>query len=468
MPIQHLETDYLVIGAGAMGLAFADELIRSDSSVQLVIVDKHSKPGGHWNDAYPFVTLHQPSAFYGVNSINLGTGGASLASGAELLAYFETVLTKLLASGQVKYFSMCEYQGEGVFSSIVTHDQKYKVKVRKKTVDSTYMKVQVPSTTPPKYAVASDVNLVPLNSIARIDSPVSKYVVIGAGKTGIDAVIFLLAQGVPADSITWIVSNDSWLMERNVVQPGKTLNWFISQLGTFSTSKSLDDIYAGLEAKGIFFRIDKTIRPSKFRCATVSQDELTKLRQVKNVVRKGRVQSIEAGEVVLAQGRLPVDANTLFVDCTANPLAKQASVPVFQGDTITLQSLLMCQQVFSASVIAHVENRFSDDEQKNNLCMPVPHPEQVEDYVAAMAGTIVNTLKWERKIGFWLLRSRLSFMYHEHIFSVLFRGYQAKKLAKPALEHLRLIFAEQYPGKNFPGDTSLKADFREVSTEGGL
>ena len=26
------------------------------------------RPGGHWNDAYPFVRLHQPAAFYGVNS----------------------------------------------------------------------------------------------------------------------------------------------------------------------------------------------------------------------------------------------------------------------------------------------------------------------------------------------------------------------------------------------------------------
>ncbi len=25
-------------------------------------------PGGHWTRAYPFVRLHQPSAYYGVNS----------------------------------------------------------------------------------------------------------------------------------------------------------------------------------------------------------------------------------------------------------------------------------------------------------------------------------------------------------------------------------------------------------------
>ena len=32
------------------------------------MVDRRDVPGGHWNDAYPFVRLLQPSAFYGVNS----------------------------------------------------------------------------------------------------------------------------------------------------------------------------------------------------------------------------------------------------------------------------------------------------------------------------------------------------------------------------------------------------------------
>lgn len=66
-----LEVDYLVVGAGAAGLAFTDALI-SESDATVLMVDRRHSPGGHWNDAYPFVRLHQPSAFYGVNSRNLG------------------------------------------------------------------------------------------------------------------------------------------------------------------------------------------------------------------------------------------------------------------------------------------------------------------------------------------------------------------------------------------------------------
>ena len=62
-----LETDYLIIGCGAVGMAFAD-VILSETDASIIMVDKLHKPGGHWNHAYSFVKLHQPSAFYGVSS----------------------------------------------------------------------------------------------------------------------------------------------------------------------------------------------------------------------------------------------------------------------------------------------------------------------------------------------------------------------------------------------------------------
>lgn len=68
-----LETDYLVIGSGAMGMAFADTLL-TETDATLMLVDRHHRPGGHWNNAYSFVRLHQPSMNYGVNSRPLGQG----------------------------------------------------------------------------------------------------------------------------------------------------------------------------------------------------------------------------------------------------------------------------------------------------------------------------------------------------------------------------------------------------------
>ena len=77
-----------------------------------------------------------------------------------------------------------------------------------KTIDDMTMKV--PSTHPPKYTINPGVSLVPINGLARLDKSWEKYVVIGekiikglkdvsligAGKTGIDAVLRLLDLGV--------------------------------------------------------------------------------------------------------------------------------------------------------------------------------------------------------------------------------------------------------------------------------
>ncbi|OBH65956.1 hypothetical protein A5685_18845 [Mycobacterium colombiense] len=66
-----IEADYLVVGAGAMGMALIDTLVTETEA--RVVVDRHHAPGGHWTMAYPCVRLHQPSAFYGVNSSRLGS-----------------------------------------------------------------------------------------------------------------------------------------------------------------------------------------------------------------------------------------------------------------------------------------------------------------------------------------------------------------------------------------------------------
>ena len=64
MVMRTLEADYLVIGAGAAGMAFTDALI-GHADVHVTLVDRRDEPGGHWQDAYPFVQLHQASPFMG-------------------------------------------------------------------------------------------------------------------------------------------------------------------------------------------------------------------------------------------------------------------------------------------------------------------------------------------------------------------------------------------------------------------
>ena len=46
-----LETDYLVVGAGATAMAFVDTLLTENADATVLMVDRHHRPGGHWNDA---------------------------------------------------------------------------------------------------------------------------------------------------------------------------------------------------------------------------------------------------------------------------------------------------------------------------------------------------------------------------------------------------------------------------------
>src|SRR5215213_3143737 len=120
--MSRIETDYLVVGGGAAGIAFADALV-ADSDADVVIVDRRHRAGGHWNDAYPFVRLHQPAAFYGVNSRVLGSdtidttgrnaGGYERVTAAEILEYFDHVLASLVGSGRVRFFGMSDYDFDG-------------------------------------------------------------------------------------------------------------------------------------------------------------------------------------------------------------------------------------------------------------------------------------------------------------------------------------------------------------------
>src|SRR5512142_2768758 len=103
--MQTIEADYLVVGAGAMGMAFLDTLV-TETDASVVVVDRNHQPGGHWTMAYPFVRLHQPSAFYGVNSLDLGGGTIDeigwnaglfeLATAGEVCAYYDRVMRRQL------------------------------------------------------------------------------------------------------------------------------------------------------------------------------------------------------------------------------------------------------------------------------------------------------------------------------------------------------------------------------------
>ena len=418
-----LEADYLIIGSGAVGMAFADTLL-TETEATMIIVDKLDKPGGHWNFAYPFVRLHQPSAFYGVNSMELSKGRVDqvgfnkglndLATGPEVLAYFNDVMQHcLLPSGRVAYYPLCEYQGSGIFRSYLT-GETFQAKVNKKTVDATHLKTEIPATHTPNYEVARGVPFMPLNHLPGIDRKPTGYVVIGGGKTAMDACLWLLEHHIDPDAITWIKPRDAWLLNRENFQLdeahfGDFLKDQVAQFESLAASETIPELFDRLEKRGSLLRIDPHVQPTMYRCATVSPGELEQLRRIKNVVRMGRVLTIESNQITLEKGIVETAPGNIHIDCSASGLSYPGLKPVFEGDTITLQTVRTCQPAFSAAFIAFIEATYDDEALKNELCTVIPVPSRDVDWIVMMAIRMKNQHNWNSReeIFRWLQKSRL-------------------------------------------------------------
>ncbi|MGI8310844.1 NAD(P)/FAD-dependent oxidoreductase [Saccharopolyspora hattusasensis] len=422
--VTKIDTDYLVIGAGATAMAFVDTLL-TESDATVVLVDRYHQPGGHWTVAYPYVRLHQPSAMYGVNSRPLGNdtidqsgwnaGLYELASASEICSYFDQVMRQtFLPSGRVSYFPMAEYDGAGRFH-LTTSGDEYQVTVRRKIVDTTYQGVTVPAMQPPEFPIATGVPVVPPNELPAIREPYDQYVIVGAGKTGIDACLWLLEQGVAPARLTWIMPRAPWLIDRDTVQPlplrraEDIARDYAAKHEAIMRAESIPDLFNRLNAVGALLRISSDERPTAFRCATVSQTELEQLRKIEHVVRLGRVKRITETDIELDGGTLPTSHRTLHVDCTADAAKQLPIVPIFQDGLITLQSVRVCQPVFSAALIAHVEAAYPNDTVKNELCPVTPNPKTDIDWLRFALSGNLEQLRWSGNddIGTWLHTSRL-------------------------------------------------------------
>jgi hypothetical protein len=423
-----VDTDYLVVGAGASGLAFADALV-AEADVEVTLIDRRRAPGGHWLDSYPFVRLHTPSAYYGVNSLALGedridqTGGNAgyyeRATGQEVCAYFADVAVRLTRTGRVRLLTGHEHLGPGTDGEQVrdvSSGEHLDVAVRRKVVDARYLEASIPATHAAPFDVAPGARVVPVNDLPAAAQPTSSYVVLGSGKTAADACIWLLANGVEPDRIRWVRPRDAWFYDRARFQP-------FQQVGAIMEGNSLDaeaganaadvdDLFERLEASGRLVRIDPGWPATMFRGTMLSARELEALRQIGDVVRLGRVRRIEPGRIVLERGESETGGEVLHVDCTALGLSPSPAKPIFEPGRIVLQQVRHLSPSFNADLVGFVEAHRDNDEDKNRLCPPNPYPSSIEDWPRMVSRTWRTEGRWltEPDVSAWVAESRLNLL----------------------------------------------------------
>src|SRR3954453_4276742 len=295
-----VDVDYLVVGAGAMGMAFTDALI-DHADVRVALLDRRHDVGGHWLAAYPFVRLHQASVFYGVGSTLLGGGRVQhtgpeaglheRATAAEICAYYGRVLAEhMLASGKVEHFPNCDYVGNREFVSRVS-GRRYTVPERCRVVDAHYLAPDVPAETPPPFEVGEGARVLPVGKLVELDEAPSQYVVVGSGKTATDAIVWLLARSVDPDAICWVRPRDPWMLNRAVVQPDPAifLGIVAETMRAAVSATSVEELFLRLEDASLMLRIDRWVMPTMAKSPTLAEWELERLRTIENVLRLGHI-----------------------------------------------------------------------------------------------------------------------------------------------------------------------------------
>lgn len=429
------ETDYLVIGAGAVGLSFADTLLDEDPHCHITIIDRRARPGGHWVDAYPFVALHQPSATYGVNSVELcpdrvdteghNAGMYPLAKHPEILAYYLKLMNeRFLPSGRVAYHPLTDHLGEEAgferLRGILSGEEKA-LKVRRKVVDATWFQTSTPATHTPSFAILPGTRFaVPgdLPALARApDDLPERFVILGGGKTAMDAAVWLLEAGVAPDRIGWVRPRDSWMFNRYLLQPAgamieRLLEFQRALIECAGSSTSGVELFERLEERGAMLRIDRQVMPTMFHYAVISQGEVEMLGRIEQVYRQGHVTAIAPGRMDFAGESVDLPENTLFVDCTATAVpfdASRQARPIFEPGRITPQLVQSPFVPYSAAFAAFLEANFESDGERNALCPPAPLTDTPETYPYAVMENLLSTarLAQNAKANAFNARSRL-------------------------------------------------------------
>lgn len=418
-----VQADYLVVGAGAAGMAFVDSLIHN-ADVRVALVDRRHGAGGHWLDAYPFVRLHQASEFYGVVSTPLGkgerqvtgpeTGMYQRAAAADIVAYYAHVLESLVASGKITFHPNSEYLGERRWISRLT-GQPFAVPETCRVVNAHYLAPDIPAQTPAPFGAADGVHVIPVNDLVRLSEVPGQFVIVGSGKTATDAIVWLIDNGVDPGAVCWVRPRDPWMFNRAVVQPDPVIysGMVAAIMESARDATSPDDLFLRMEAADVMLRVDPQMTPTMARTPTLAHWELDRLRMVENVVRLGHVRHVEPGRLVCVDGEATIDRDALVVHCAASGLRDRPLIPVWGSEAITLQNVAT-GPIFGAAIAGYVEATREDDAEKNELCPPHPYSNTPTDWsrMIALSARGSQALATEPDVKQWahatsLYRSRI-------------------------------------------------------------
>eukprot|EP00931_Biecheleriopsis_adriatica_P102260 TRINITY_DN77252_c0_g1_i1.p1 TRINITY_DN77252_c0_g1~~TRINITY_DN77252_c0_g1_i1.p1 ORF type:complete len:571 (+),score=102.00 TRINITY_DN77252_c0_g1_i1:199-1713(+) len=305
-------------------------------------------------------TFSVPPTPYGMNSKPLEKSPSKASfSREEMLVYYQEVLQELIRTGRARFFAECSYES-GLIRSV--YGKAWPVSA-KKLVEAYHSEGPVERPKPlPKNAGVCVV--APEDPSVLEGAP--EYLVVGAGKVGMNSVFWLLENGIDPDMITWILPDPS------------SAFWLREQMAPCSRPCTPR-------------RPSKDLSADSFQCSSLTHGQIQELRRVTNVVRMGHVTGAEVSRLLLERGQVPLKPGAMVLDCTEGLETAPKAVPIWQPGQLVLQTLAASGRAKSAALIAAVELQPGTDEEKNQLFKPATSLGASEGTASSRAPTVPPT-----------------------------------------------------------------------------
>lgn len=288
------------------------------------------------------------------------------------------------------------------------------IPVRRKVVDARYQQAAIPATHTPSFRVDPEAAFIPVGELPERSNDYRRYVVIGGGKTSVDACLWLLDAGVEPDRIRWVRSREAWFNDRAQFQPleqvGALMEGAADEAEAGAKARDVTALLHWLEDAGRFMRLDTGSEPTMYRITMLSRPEFADLQRVSGVIRRGHVRTVGSRSLTFDDGKMTIGRDELVIDRSARGIASPPTVPIFTDRSITLQQVRHGSPTFNAALLAFLEAHRDHDEERNRLAPPNPSPTKPADILMMLVRTWVAAERWRREpdVKHWISHSRLN------------------------------------------------------------
>ena len=258
--------DFCIVGLGIGGLNalfVATQYLPKGSSI--LLIDKHPRVGGMWNESYDHVRLHQPHQMFTVGDLEWEWDRPPeyLATGVEVQAHLESCLRRLERDYSVTKLFEHSYESADEIGDLVkitakdqSSNQTISLKAKKAILTLGWGIPQIKAK-----AVTSEhvISTSPVEFVKDDTDPSTPVYIIGGGKTGTDTAQFIL-QKYPDRKVTLIDGVGNRFGDRDMLFPtGLGRFWRGKLVGKISA-----DIIMRLDGKNFesvfdYFRSNYTV-----------------------------------------------------------------------------------------------------------------------------------------------------------------------------------------------------------------